>query len=100
VCCKHVDIYANRAYELPADSLPMRQLLIQSGRKKKLVIGAKEKVLNDEEFVHIYFGEADWNDYRGTTDFLPFADSYFDAVDIKDDKLHLTAELDRVTKVA
>jgi hypothetical protein len=100
VCCKHVDIYSNTAFELPADSLPMRQLLIASGRKKKLVIGAKEKLVGDTEFIHIYFGEEEWHDYRGTTDFLPFESGYFDSVAVVDDKTHPLEEIQRVQKVA
>ena len=97
ICCKHVDIYNNRAYEIPQDSLPMRRLLIAQGKKKKLVIEATTKLSGDDDFVHVYFGSADWHDYRGLVDSLPFDNAYFDAV------LNLSGvespEIQRVLKV-
>lgn len=98
ICCQHVDIYEGRTYELPKDSLPMRKLYIEQGRAKKLVVDAKEKMTDDPDFVHIYFGQEDWHDYRGTPDFLPFEDKTFDAIQVFSNAT--STEFERVLKCA
>lgn len=97
VICDHCDVYANRFYKLPVDSLPMRKLAIAQGRKKQLVVNAPERLGASEEFVHIYFGEDEHNDYRGTLSYLPFEAKTFDSILLFNGST-VTTEVERVVK--
>lgn len=97
VICKHHDVYGGKYYGLPQDCLPMRQMAISSGSKKRLIINADTKREFDG-IVDIYFGSEDWHDYRGTPDVLPFDSNYFDEVLDLSATPQMTEEMTRVTK--
>lgn len=97
VICDHCDIYSNppRFFKLPTDSLPMRKLAISQGRKKQLVVNAPERLGPNDEFVHIYFGDGEHNDYRGTLSYLPFEAKAFDSALVYGSS---SLEIDRVAQ--
>src|SRR5580693_8849782 len=67
VICEHWDIYNNRAYTLPVDSLPRRQLIVDAKKKKCLLVGYDELPNHTQDdqytFVAIHDGEVKC-DYR------------------------------------
>lgn len=81
VICDHWDIYANKPYRMPHDSLPMR---IKSVNKplKALVMGSYlENIPNDYAITICNNDEVyDRADYRCTYNNLPFADNEFDLI--------------------
>ena len=79
VICEHVDVYNNKTYKLPLDSLPMRQRLVKKD-KKRLIIDADARRDDSEEYEDIYFGQEEWCDYRGSIHSLPFESKEFDTV--------------------
>ena len=56
VLCEHIDVYNNKIYKLPLDSLPMRQRLIKKA-KKRLIIGADAHRDSSDEYEDIYLGD-------------------------------------------
>lgn len=80
IICKHWDVYGNKFYSLPPDSLPMRQLVVDGNLPKLLDIGAT--LGSWEGYSRVTFGESDECDYRGQPTTLPFDNQEFTAVNI------------------
>jgi hypothetical protein len=104
VICNHWDVYADRAYCLPPDSLPMRRLVTSKG-KKFLLLGPVivENKPDDVEVVKFSDNDEDPSDYRGSYNALPFDSGQFDRVIVHDSielNESITHEVKRVTKVA
>lgn len=80
VICRHWDVYGNRPYELPHDSLPMRQLVVDGDLPKLLDI---DGLLKDfKGYNRVTFGESEDMDYRGIAQALPFDEAMFNAVNL------------------
>jgi len=77
VMCEHWDVYGNKKYTLPTDSLPMRQRIMDPNKKKCLMIGSRIELNTDYDTV--YFG-GEGGDYRGQMGSLPFANESFDHI--------------------
>ena len=75
VICEHWDIYNERVYTLPMDSLPRRQLVVDKSKKKCLLVGYDE-LPNDtqsEEYTFVAVNDGDVKcDYRVDYTALPF----------------------------
>lgn len=85
VICSHHDVYGNKVYNLPPDSLPMRQKLVAKD-KRALMIGPPLELTDGESFDVTTFGD-EGSDYRGHRSTLPFATEEFDwtiVTDIRD----------------
>lgn len=85
VICSHHDVYGNKVYNLPPDSLPMRQKLVKKD-KRALMIGPPLELTDGESFDVTTFGD-EGSDYRGHRSTLPFATEEFDwtiVTDIRD----------------
>jgi hypothetical protein len=101
VICEHHDVYAGKKWELPKDSLPMRQKGVVKD-KKCLMLGPKIP-LNDESYDIIRCSTENdlGTDYRLSFDNLPFERDQFDftvvSEPILDFERHLP-EWKRVTK--
>jgi hypothetical protein len=78
VLCEHHDVYGQKIYRLPQDSLPMRVRAITK-TKKCLLIGPKVEIL-EEDFDIVYAGQEDFVDYRVQAASLPFESKEFDWV--------------------
>lgn len=102
VICNHWDVYADRAYCLPPDSLPMRRL-VTSKEKKFLVLGSVEVENKPDDVELVKFTDSDdcIADYRGSYDALPFDTGQFDRVIVHEsielNKL-INSEIQRVTR--
>lgn len=70
VICSHWDVYGNKSYGLPPDSLPMRQK-VKLKDKTVLVIGEMIQMSDGDQFDITHFGDED-SDYRGHPSQLPF----------------------------
>lgn len=80
VICRHWDVYGGKAYELPHDSLPMRQLVTSNDLPRLLDI---DGLLTDYKgYTRITFGDSDNFDYRGIPTCLPFEKEEFNAVNV------------------
>lgn len=98
IICKHFDVYGNRNYTLPLDSLPMRQRAV-SKDKKCLIIGPPVDIMEKDQFEVVKMGSYDGADYRGQVDNLPFAEEEFDWVIVTAPGLETNlSEWKRVTK--
>lgn len=82
VICEHWDIYGNRSYGLPKDSLPMRQKLITKD-KRLLMVGPPIEI-TDQNFDQTTFGDYEAADFRGQISQLPFAPDEFDWMIVTD----------------
>lgn len=103
VICEHWDVYANKMYKLPKDSLPMRQRTLRKDCKRLLVIGPPiqlaDFVLEDYDVIRV--NQDDLADYRGTYASLPFEEKQFDWVIVQNINTDYRNHLDewkRVTK--
>lgn len=99
--CEHWDVFRRKAYKLPQDSLPMRQLKV-SKDKKCLVLGPNIP-LNDESYdvVRCTSDGDSTADYRVDYCILPFEEGQFDWVILTDyviDIDRVYPELKRVSK--
>lgn len=102
VICEHHDVYGNKVYGLPKDSLPMRQKGL-AATKKCLMLGPPLPI--DSEFGVVRGTQETFDptaDYRLRYDNLPFEAGEFDFVCVTDpellDLLHFKSEWERVTK--
>jgi hypothetical protein len=77
VICEHVDVYNNKIYRLPKNSLPMRQKVV-NGSKKVLIIGPLIELNESADITHC--GPYEEADYRCSPDNLPFETDTFDWV--------------------
>lgn len=83
VICEHWDVYGNRSYSLPIDSLPRRQLVVDAKKKKCLLVGYDElpKETQNEEYTFVAVHDGDVKcDYRVDYNALPFDEKEFDKV--------------------
>ena len=101
VICEHWDVYANKAYLLPKDSLPMRLPGIHTD-KRCLMLGA-ELGLADTSYSTVRCSQENDRlaDYRLSFDNLPFESNEFDFVCVTDCVLdidHFLPEWLRVAK--
>ena len=84
IICKHWDVYTNKAYSLPSESLPLRKLAVGAAKKKAVDLGcgATNRAENfpDYEWVRVDIREEVNPDYRADVTQLPFADAEFDLV--------------------
>lgn len=83
VICKHWDVYGNKAYGLPLDSPPMRQMVTEK-KKRCLMVGPA--IESDTRFDVVTFG-SEGSDYRGQLGQLPFDAKTFDKIYITDTPL-------------
>lgn len=101
IICEHWDVYQQKAWKLPADSLPMRQKGVTKS-KRCLILGPNVP-LADESF-SICRCTQDFDpsaDYRLSFDNLPFDRSQFDFTVVSEPLLDIAKylpELRRVTK--
>lgn len=100
VICDHWDVFQDppRAYTLPVDSLPRRQMVVAKGKRKALLLGYKEvpAVPFDEEFTYVAFAQDESfpSDYRGRYNQMPFGSQEFDQVRIHPDAFKDFGELE------
>lgn len=99
--CEHWDVFKRKAYKLPQDSLPMRQL--HTVRDKKCLMLGPAIPLNDQSYEIVRCtNDGDFNaDYRVDYNILPFAASEFDWVILTEtliDIPKIMPELKRVCK--
>jgi hypothetical protein len=83
VICEHWDIYNEKSYSLPLDSLPRRQLVVDAQKKKCLLVGYESLPENtsDEEFTFVAVSDSDRKcDYRVDYSALPFDHKTFHKV--------------------
>lgn len=98
VICEHWDVYGNKKYGLPSDSLPMRQRGVVKD-KTCLILGDVPLELNEIDFDIVRAGSKDDTDYRVQQGNLPFADGQFDWVIVTSPGMELDiTEWLRVTK--
>ena len=100
VMCEHFDIYTNKTYTLPVDSLPMRRKVALK-EKKCLILGsagASKEELEDYDITTA--GDTDGFDYRVSYGSLPFDASQFDKVLVAEGVNVPQEEIERVTKKA
>lgn len=99
VICEHWDVYGNRKYGLPSDSLPNRQMGV-SKDKKLLLLGDKDIQVHEREQFHVVrAGSREDSDYRIQRDNLPFAENEFDWTIVTEPGFQLeVSEWLRVTK--
>ena len=101
IICAHWDVYGNKSYTLPPDSLPMRRKMVEKD-KKALVLGEQLNINPEEidEFDITTAGPQEQADYRTTLHTLPFGSDSFDWV-LVNDPLYNTdvSEYLRVLKV-
>jgi hypothetical protein len=98
VICEHVDIYNNKIYRLPKNSLPMRQKLV-THEKKVLILGPDISLNEPCDITRV--NDDDQADYRCTFDNLPFDKEQFDWVIVTEPQTHWTLawnECKRVSK--
>lgn len=81
IICQHHDVYGNKSYGLPKDSLPMRQKVVAKDRRL-LMIGPSIEI-SDHNFDITTFGPEN-ADYRGQISVLPFAEGEFDWIIVSD----------------
>ena len=82
IICEHWDIYENKPYGLPKDSLPMRQKLVVKD-KRLLMVGPPIEI-SDHNFDVTTFGDYEAADYRGQISALPFGNEFFDWIIVSD----------------
>lgn len=83
VICEHWDIYNERVYTLPMDSLPRRQLVVSKEKQKCLMVGYEALPDNtqDEQFTFVAINDGEVHcDYRVDYSALPFDDKEFHKV--------------------
>jgi hypothetical protein len=78
VICDHWDVYNNKKYSLPKDSLPMRQKVVTKD-KKALILGPSIDLV-DESYDVTRCGQDNGADYRLIFNNLPFEKDQFDWV--------------------
>lgn len=84
VICDHWDIYANKPYKLPPDSLPMRVKVVDKCKKALLIGQITNPVSDDYHFTTCNNSDPDC-DYRLQEDNLPFDNAEFDLVEKQED---------------
>lgn len=100
IICEHHDVYAKKAWVLPADSLPMRQKGVTKD-KRCLMLGAA-LALSDESFDVTRCTE-DFDhtaDYRVGYTCLPFEENQFDFVVVNQHILDIEKLLPELRRVA
>jgi len=102
IICEHHDVYAGKKWELPADSLPMRQKGVLKD-KRCLMLGP-EIPLNDTSYdvTRCSQHSEPGADYRISFDCLPFEKEQFDFTVVTEPQLDFMlalTEWERVTKV-
>lgn len=103
VMCDHVDVYTDKVYRLPADSLPLRQLAVPAEKAKCLVLGSADiSMIEDlKDYTVVRASEQEGFDYRVSYMALPFGPDQFDKVLVCPGTLGVSeAEIQRVTRVA
>ena len=83
VICEHWDIYNEKVYTLPMDSLPRRQLVVSKEKQKCLMVGYEALPDNtqDEQFTFVAINDGEVHcDYRVDYSALPFDDKEFHKV--------------------
>jgi len=102
IICEHHDVYSNKKWELPADSLPMRQKGVTKD-KKCLILGPLIPLSDQSYDITRCTENSDPNaDYRISFDNLPFEKEQFDFTVISEpilDFMRFLPEWNRVTKV-
>jgi hypothetical protein len=100
VICEHQDIYGNRIYRLPKDSLPMRQLGT-SKDKRCLVLGPAIALTDEITQTHdiVRGSNDDMADYRISLDSLPFEKEQFDWVLVTEPQSMLNGSLSEWQRV-
>ncbi len=98
VICEHWDVYGGKKYELPTDSLPMRQLVMPAQTKRCLQIGATIP-LKDPEFFIVKFDDKDGADYRGQCSQVPFEAESFERVVVTNQGLEFHKYLEEWLRV-
>lgn len=85
IICAHWDVYSNKSYTLPPDSLPMRRKVVEKD-KKVLIIGERLNINPEEidQFDITTAGPQEQADYRTSINFLPFAGDTFDWILVND----------------
>lgn len=85
IICEHWDVYGNKAYTLPADSLPLRRK-VSLKDKKCLILGEPLPIRDEErdEFDVTTAGPSEQADYRTALSCLPFGSDTFDWVLVND----------------
>lgn len=82
VICDHFDVYSGNIFRLPGGSLPTRQLVVSSEKKKAIDIGCGPIYRRDEfpefELVRVDIRDDVNPDYRCSVDNLPFDNESFD----------------------
>ncbi len=81
VICEHWDVYGNKPYGLPKDSLPMRRKVVDKD-KRLLIIGPPISIV-DENFTITTYGP-EGSDYRGQYHQLPFNHEEYDWIIVTD----------------
>lgn len=80
IICDHFDIYTNRTFKLPKDSLPCRQKVVTKD-KKCLMLGSPITLTDDTfDITYVSRSEDPAADYRCSFDVLPFDAKQFDFV--------------------
>lgn len=99
VMCHHFDIYTEKVYYLPPDSLPMRRR-VTTKNKSCLFIGKPVQVDEEiaKEYDIVWAGAEDGVDYRVDYSMLPFADEQFDRVEVLHGLTVPPSEIERILK--
>jgi hypothetical protein len=80
IICSHWDVYGDKSYTLPKDSLPLRQLGVDGEMKKLLDIGGH--LPEQPGFIVVTAGDRENLDYRCEYSDLPFEADQFEFVNI------------------
>lgn len=100
VICEHWDVYGNKVYTLPKDSLPMRQRGVTKD-KKCLMLGPRIPLTDESYDVTLCSQDSDLDvDYRLQFDNLPFESSEFDFVCVTEPVLDIERYLSEWRRVA
>ncbi len=100
VICEHHDVYSGRVYNLPKDSLPMRQKGVLKD-KRCLVLGPMVPLADESFDVTRCTSDGDFTaDYRLAYDNLPFDEGQFDFVIVSDPILDIERHLPEWKRVA
>lgn len=86
VICDHWNIYENKKYSIPKNSLPMRQKLVTKD-KKCLILGPQIDLV-DETYDITRCNQDEQADYRVNFDNLPFEKDQFDWVVVTEPVAH------------
>jgi hypothetical protein len=101
IICEHHDVYSGKKWELPSDSLPMRQKGVLKD-KKCLLLGSQIPLADDSyDITRCTQSQEPGADFRLSFDNLPFEEEQFDFTIVSDcilDFVHYLTEWRRVTK--